>query len=423
MQMSLQPGPIGGSLAVPPSKSMAHRLLLCAALGGGQVRGVRPSADIAATMGALEKLGAGFVSGKEEIQVAPLQPGAAATAPLDCGESGSTLRFLIPLCALGQTPITLVGAPRLFARPLDVYEEIFAGQGLAFQLSATGLTLQGPLRSGTFALRGDVSSQFISGLLFALPLLPKDSKLEIVPPFESCSYVELTRQAQALFGVRSTWQNDHTLHIPGGQRYTAAACTVEGDWSQGAVPAVVAALRGGIGITGLSAESAQGDKAILEILRRCGAGVEWQGETLRVTPPVNGLVSSGDIDLADCPDLGPILCALAAFCRGDTRLVNAGRLRIKESDRIASMQQELGKMGIPATSTEDTVTITGAASIQPNALTQSHNDHRVVMALCAVALGAGVALCIGEAQAINKSWPSFFEDFAQLGAQFQITDD
>lgn len=420
MQVTVHPSKLQGTTAVPPSKSMAHRMLICAALGGGSVRGVRPSADIDATTAALRQMGAEFTQAGDALQVRPMPPLAAAAGDVNCGESGSTLRFFIPLCSLPGKPVTFTGAPRLFARPLGAYADIFSGQGLRFELDENSLTVQGPLRSGEFSLRGDVSSQFISGLLFALPLLQGDSIIHIAPPFESHSYVELTRSAQALFGVHSTWADDTTLHIPGGQRYTPTVCTVEGDWSQAAAPAVVAAVLGGISIAGLLPNSQQGDKAILEILRRCRADIKWENDVLKIIPPAEGLAAPGDVDIADCPDLGPILCTLAAFCRGTTRLVNAGRLRTKESDRIASMQAELGSMGVHIESTEDTITIEGGKALLPNITTQSHNDHRVVMAVSAAALCAGMAVKINDAEAVNKSWPTFFEDIATLGAQFSF---
>jgi 3-phosphoshikimate 1-carboxyvinyltransferase len=365
-------------------------------------------------------MGAEFILDSGALQVRPMPPLAAPVGDVDCGESGSSLRFFIPLCSLSGKPATFTGAPRLFARPLGAYADIFSKQGLRFELGENSLTVQGPLNSGEFSLRGDVSSQFISGLLFALPLLRGDSTVYIVPPFESRSYVELTRSAQALFGVHSTWARETTLKIPGGQRYTPTVCTVEGDWSQAAVPAVVAAVRGGISIAGLLPNSQQGDKAILDVLRRCGADIKWENNVLKINPPAKWLAAPGDVDIADCPDLGPILCTLAAFCRGTTRLVNAGRLHAKESDRIVSMRAELGTMGVHVESTEDTVTIERSAALLPNAAIQSHNDHRVVMAMYAAALCAGVPVTMDGAEAVNKSWPTFFEDFTGLGAQITL---
>lgn len=415
MVASVHPSVLRGGLRVPPSKSMAHRLLICAHLAGGApVHNMAASQDIAATKGALAQL-RGAVAGR------PVPPFAAPAQPIDCNESGSTLRFMIPLYALASGDTVFTGAARLFQRPLGPYRDIFAAQGLLFYQDENRLEIGGMLASGEFLLPGDVSSQFISGLLFALPLLAGDSVLRIAPPFESRSYVELTRQAQRLFGVQSQWLDDYTLRVPGGQAYTPAEVAVEGDWSQGAVPAVLAAVTGGdFIIEGLDPGSLQGDRVVVDILRRCGAAASWQGVALRVCAS-GGLASPGDIDLADCPDLGPVLCALALFCRGVTRITGAGRLRMKESDRIQSVQQELQKLGGRITSTQDTITIEGGRPLHGAADTTSHNDHRVVMALCVAALGAGVPVGIGGAEAINKSWPSFFDDLAGLGAEVTLT--
>lgn len=427
MTVTLQPSKLSGSILVPPSKSMAHRMLICAALAGGvsHIHNLDYSADITASIEALQSLGAAVQAQSNSAQV---QGGGGSfcredasalppIGPINCNESGSTLRFIIPLFALTGRRVSFTGAPRLYQRPLTAYEEIFSAQGLQFCTESTGLTLQGRLKAGEYRLRGDVSSQFISGLLFALPLLEGDSTLHITPPVESRSYIELTRSAQQLFGVHSTWLNAHTLHIAGGQQYHAATACVEGDWSQAAVPAVLAAVLGGIRIEGLAQNSAQGDRVILDIINQCGGNLTWQEGALCGPAAPAALTAAGEISLADCPDLGPILCTLGAFCSGTTRLVEAGRLRIKESDRIASVEQELGKLGIAITSTQNSMAIQGGHPLQGNQTTQSHNDHRVVMALCAAALCGGVAITIEQAQAINKSWPGFFASLTALGAE------
>lgn len=423
----IQPSKLAGTMQVPPSKSMAHRLLICAALAGGTsvVQNLSNSVDISATTQALMQLGAQITTVQNAPSAAITGTGGHFSLPraaVNCQESGSTLRLLIPLFSLLGQPVQFTGAKRLFQRPHSVYAEIFAKQNLLFSQSETSLTIQGPLKSGEYSLAGNVSSQFISGLLFALPLLPQASTLNIAPPFESRSYVELTRHAQSLFGVHSRWQNSHTLHIPGGQQYIPAHCTVEGDWSQAAVPAVLGALLGGISVAGLSPTSPQGDKAILEFLARCGATITWQDGLLALAPPAAGLAAPGDIDMADCPDLGPMLTALAMFCHGTTRLVNAARLRIKESDRIATVETEFAALGANLSSTADTLTIHGPAHLLPGKTAHSHNDHRVVMALTAAALAGDIPLAIEGAEAITKSWPGFFEDLQTIGAKVVLQE-
>ena len=413
--------PLGGALPAPPSKSMAHRAVLCAALAEGcsHISNLTLSQDISATLAAAGQLCA-------DVQ---LEPGGATvcgrgkfgplSAPLDCCESGSTLRFLIPLASLMGQPVRFVGRGRLMERPQGVYEEIFRRQGLPFAQGPQGLSLCGPLRPGRFEAAGNVSSQFVSGLLFALPLLEEDSTLELLPPVESRSYIEMTRAAQAAFGVQSFWQGENTLYIPGKQRYLPCDYRVEGDYSQAAFLAVLGALAGGVTVTGLIDETLQGDAVILEILRRCGAQFERTAEGLVFArSELHGI----EIDLADCPDLGPILMVLGLFCEGETIIRNAGRLRLKESDRIAAMEQELRRCGGKISSEGDTITIQKSALHAPGQLLEGHNDHRVVMSLSVLALAAGLTVSIQGAQAIQKSWPEFFAALRQLGAEVSEQD-
>ncbi len=421
MVIQVHPSVPSGCLRLPPSKSMAHRLLIGAALAGGSshITGLDASEDIRATCRGLSVLGAklAFAGDAAAVQGLSAPPSAwRFSGQADCGESGSTLRFLIPLFALSSRPATLYGAARLFQRPLTVYEEIFERQGLSFVPGETSVQFSGPLQAGEYRLPGNVSSQFISGLLFALPLLSAGSRLFIQPPFESRDYVELTRAAQSIYGVHSHWEEENTLCIPGGQHYQPARTTAEGDWSQAGVPAVLGAVKGPLGLAGLLPNSHQGDRVILDILRRCGAVVEEKDGVFRVAPPAGPLHSPGVIDLAPCPDLGPILCTLALFCEGETRIINAGRLRIKESDRIASMESELQKMGGVLRSNADSITICGLQRLHP-AHTEAQGDHRVVMALTTAAVCAGVPLTISGAEAVAKSWPGFFRDMHGIGIQ------
>ena len=267
-------------------------------------------------------------------------------------------------------------------------------------------------------MRGDVSSQFITGLLYALPLLHQASRLEIVPPFESRSYVQLTLDVLHDFGVQADWdaERENTLYVPGGQRYHNRSYTVEGDYSQAAFLAVLGAVTGGVTVKGLKADSAQGDAAILDILKACGAKFTRSGDAVTFE---KSELHAVDIDLADCPDLGPILMVLGLFCEGETVIRNAGRLRIKESDRIAAMEEELKKFGGKLKSDENTVTIQDSALALPGLL-YGHNDHRVVMALSVAALAAGYTARISGAQAVAKSWPGFFAVLQQLGAGIEV---
>ena len=419
MTARIRPGPPpAGILAAPPSKSMAHRAVLCAALADGESRltGLAHSQDIDATLAAAAALGAQVEAGESWARIAGAAPLQAPAAPVDCCESGSTLRFLIPLAALTGRPVAFTGRGRLMQRPQSVYQELFASQGLRFEQEGDTLTVAGPLRPGCFSLAGDVSSQFISGLLFALPLLDGDSRLCLKPPVESRSYIEMTRAAQSRFGVASAWLDEYTLAVPGGQAYRPRDMAIEGDWSQAAFPAALGVLAGDVTVTGLEPGTLQGDAVILDILRRCGGraeavpgGVRFQKSALHGTK----------IDLADCPDLGPILMALGLLCEGETVITNAGRLRLKESDRIAAMEQELRKLGGRIESDGGTVTIRRSALHAPAGPLWGHNDHRVVMSLTVLAAAAGLPVQIDGAEAVAKSWPGFFAAVRQLGVEVQ----
>jgi len=412
------PARIGGTVSAPPSKSMAHRAVLCSALAKGtsHIENLEFSKDISATLAAAGQLCARVESGPADALVEGLGHFRPVFGPVDCCESGSTLRFLIPLASLTGQSITFVGRGRLMERPQSVYETLYREQNLHFEQANGQLTVAGSLRSGEYTLAGNVSSQFISGLLFVLPLLAGDSTLHLIPPVESRSYIEMTRAAQAAFGVTSHWLDDTTLCIPGGQQYHPRDYIVEGDYSQAAFLAVLGAVKGGITLTGLAAETLQGDAAILDILRRCGAKfTRTEAGLVFEQAPLHGV----DIDLADCPDLGPVLMVLGLLCEGTTVIRNAERLRIKESDRIAAMEAELRACGGVLSSEGGTITVQGCKPRlhAPEAPLSGHNDHRVVMSLTVLALAADIPLAINEAEAVQKSWPHFFDALKPLGVE------
>ena len=414
------PARIGGTVSAPPSKSMAHRAVLCSALAKGtsHIENLEFSKDISATLAAAGQLCARVESGPADVLVEGLGHFRPVFGPVDCCESGSTLRFLIPLASLTGQSITFVGRGRLMERPQSVYETLYREQNLHFEQANGQLTVAGSLRSGEYTLAGNVSSQFISGLLFALPLLAGDSTLHLIPPVESRSYIEMTRAAQAAFGVTSHWLDDTTLCIPGGQQYHPRDYIVEGDYSQAAFLAVLGAVKGGITLTGLAAETLQGDAAILDILRRCGAKfTRTEAGLVFEQAPLHGV----DIDLADCPDLGPVLMVLGLLCEGTTVIRNAERLRIKESDRIAAMEAELRACGGVLESEGGTITVHGCAEHlhAPEGILHGHNDHRVVMSLAVLSAAAGLPLTVDDAEAIQKSWPNFFAAIRPLGVEVE----
>ena len=411
---------VAGRIAAPPSKSMAHRAVLCAALAKGtsHLHHLAFSKDISATLGAAARLCARVTTGENDAVVEGLGRFLPVDAPVDCCESGSTLRFLIPLASLTGQEVTFTGRGRLMERPQSVYKTLYQQQGLRFEQGADRLTVEGALTPGEYELAGNVSSQFISGLLFALPLLDGDSTLHLIPPVESRSYIDMTRAVQAAFGVTSRWLDGNTLALPGRQHYHPCDHAVEGDYSQAAFPAVLGAVCGGVTVTGLRPDTLQGDAVILDILRRCGAQFTRDGDAvIFAKAPLHGV----DIDLADCPDLGPVLMVLGLLCEGTTVIRNAERLRLKESDRIAAMEAELRACGGVLESEGGTITVHGCAEHlhAPEGILHGHNDHRVVMSLAVLSAAAGLPLTVDDAEAIQKSWPNFFAAIRPLGVEVE----
>ena len=411
---------VGGNIAAPPSKSMAHRAVLCAALAKGtsHLHHLAFSKDISATLGAAGRLCARVTTGENDAVVEGLGRFLPVDAPVDCCESGSTLRFLIPLASLTGQEVTFTGRGRLMERPQSVYKTLYQQQGLRFEQGADRLTVEGALTPGEYELAGNVSSQFISGLLFALPLLDGDSTLHLIPPVESRSYIDMTRAVQAAFGVTSRWLDETTLALPGRQHYRPCDYDVEGDYSQAAFPAVLGAVCGGVTVTGLSPDTLQGDAVILDLLHRCGAQFTREGDTVTFAKaPLHGV----DIDLADCPDLGPVLMVLGLLCEGSTVIRTAERLRLKEIDRIAAMEAELRACGGVLESEGGTITVHGCAEHlhAPEGILHGHNDHRVVMSLAVLSAAAGLPLTVDDAEAIQKSWPNFFAAIRPLGVEVE----
>ena len=416
MRVRIQKSALGGTVTAPPSKSMAHRALICAALAKGEstVTNVAFSQDIAATVRALRAFGAQIEQSGGEVTV---RGGAlrAPSAPVDCGESGSTLRFLIPLAALLGEPVVFTGHGRLLQRPQTVYERLFASCGVSFEHTPQAIRVCGRLAPGRYRVAGDVSSQFITGLLLALSLLDGPSELAVTGAFESASYAALTASSMADFGV-PVRREGQTFFLAGGAGYRPREYRVEGDWSQAAFFAVLGAAVGGVGVAGLRADSLQGDRAILAILRRAGARIACEDGVYRFE---KSALRGGEIDLADCPDLGPVLMALGLLCAGETHIIHARRLRLKESDRIGAMEQEIRRMGGCIASGEDDVTVAGGAL--HGAALQAHGDHRVAMAMAVAALASGAEATIDGAEAVEKSYGDFWRDLRALGAE--VTQD
>lgn len=394
-----KPAALCGSIDAPPSKSMAHRYLIGAALSGQNctLRGIDYSEDILATIDCLKALGAKITTDNDTVTVEPDDFMQVGNPVLSCRESGSTLRFFIPLAlCLGKT-VTLNGSERLMERPLLVYEEICREKGFAFNKDKNSVTLCGKLESGCYKIRGDISSQFITGLIFALVYLGKDSKIEIEPPFESRSYVNLTISALASFGIDVSFTDDLTLEIKGSKMRSFSG-KIEGDYSNAAFLDAFNHLDSKIRINNLNPASLQGDRVYAEYFDKISNG----------TPT---------LDISDCPDLAPVLFALAALKNGAV-FVGTDRLKIKESDRGLAMHEELKKLGGGLVFDNNSITVPKQELRYTEETLDGHNDHRIVMALSVILSKTGGK--IAGAEAIKKSYPKFFEDIISLGAKVEL---
>lgn len=395
------PSVLNGSILVPPSKSTAHRAAICAALAGGKALFEEEpfSDDITATCRAMRAVR----SGGESIRI-------------DCGESGSTLRFLIPVTAALGLKAEFTGRGRLPERPIGVYLDCLPRHGVLCETEGgLPLTVSGRMTPGKFVLPGNVSSQFITGLLLALPLLDGDSELILSSPLESAGYVDMTIETMREFGV-TVQRTENGWNIPGRQPYKPCAYRVERDWSQAAFFLAAGALGGNIRLEGLNRSSSQGDRAAERLFRAFGADVEWKGSVLSVAPKeLNGI----EIDASQIPDLVPVLAATSALCRGRTRIFNAQRLRIKESDRLAAMADGLTRLGGHVTQTHGGLIVDGVDRLHGGEV-DGCNDHRIVMALSIAALRADGCVIISDAQSIQKSYPAFFKDYNQLGGKANV---
>lgn len=381
-----------GEVFAPPSKSMAHRYLICGALSEqSRVSGLAMSEDIKATADCLKALGSRVDFENDTALVGGLCP--KEEAQLDCRESGSTLRFMLPLALLGGKEITLTGSPRLMERGAGLYEQMCSEHGLFFENKDGKITVKGPLKPGKYSIDGSLSSQYFSGMIFALSTLDGDSELKVKGKLQSRPYVNMTIKALADFGVKIE-RIPGGFFIPGGQKFLSIDAAVEGDWSNAAF---LSALSDKVIVKGLDEHSLQGDKLYPQLFKNVG---------------------SYQIDLSDTPDLAPVLFAVAALKdKGD--FVGTRRLKIKESDRAEAMKNELLKFGVNTTIFDDRVIVSGKLKT-PSAELYGHNDHRIVMALSVLA--ARVGGVIDGAEAVSKSFPDFFDVIKKLNVKVNLTD-
>lgn len=408
MNLYIERSAARGTVTAPPSKSMAHRHIICAALADGKstVRNVDLSQDIAATLDCIRALGAkaevegdrvtiegaGGALRKEDFH----EKTGAGITDFRCRESGSTMRFFMALAMLSERPSRFFGSETLRSRPFGIYEDICGKNGITFKRAEDHIYIEGGLKSGEYELAGNVSSQFITGLMFVLPLLQGDSTIRLIPPVESRSYIMLTVSALAKAGVEVIEKSGTEYLIPGGQQYKPVDITVEGDYSNAAFLDAFNYIGGDVKVDGLDADSLQGDRVYKEYF-----------EALKEGP--------AELDISDCPDLGPVLFAAAAANKGGY-FTGTKRLKIKESDRGRVMCEELAAFGIETEQKENSIRI-GCGLKAPKCPVHGHNDHRIVMSMALLLSLTGGTL--EGAEAVSKSYPGFFEDIGSLGVKIR----
>lgn len=408
-------GTLRGEVTPPPSKSQAHRLLICAALAVEPCSIVCNSVndDIMATMRCLNALGARITFSSGVFDVLPIELVKGGT--LDCGESGSTLRFLMSVAAVLGADATFTGAGKLPQRPMGALTDVLAAHGMAFERHTADelpVTCSGTLQGGKFTLPGNISSQYLTGLLFALPLATVNSEIEVTGGLTSASYIDMTIDALRTAGI-SVERRNNIFTIKGNQQYRMPErVVVEGDWSSAAFWVVAGVIgKQPVTVCGMNNESLQGDSAIVDHLRSMGAFITVEDDRVVAMP---SHLFGAELDCMDTPDLVPILSVAAAVAQGTTTFINVGRLRFKESDRLAAMKSVLASFGISSSVGEDTFTVYGG---DPVALTpvESFGDHRIAMSAAVLSTVAKEITTINGSGCVAKSYPSFFEDFAVLG--------
>ena len=402
----ITPSKLKGSVKIPPSKSMAHRAIICASLSKGEsvISNIDFSEDIIATMEGMKSLGANIKVEKDNSNY----------KVIDCNESGSTLRFLVPISLIKDNRVNFIGRGNLGKRPLKTYYEIFEEQEIkySYEEEKLDLNIEGSLKGGEFKVKGNISSQFISGLLFTLPLLKEDSKIIITTELESKGYIDLTLDMIEKFGVTIKNNNYREFLIKGNQSYKPMNYKVEGDYSQAAFYFSAGALGSEINCLDLDLSSYQGDKECIEILEGMGARlIESQKSSLSI---IHGDLNGTIIDASQCPDIIPVLTVVAVLSKGETRVINGERLRIKECDRLNAICTELNKLGADIKELKDGLIIKGVKELIGGEV-YSHKDHRIAMSLAIASTRCKEEVIIKEPDCVKKSYPGFWEDFKSLG--------
>ena len=401
MNVTCHPTTLHGKINAIPSKSDVHRKLICAALSENScVLQIQPPfcEDIEATIRCLTALGAQFSPESDGLHISPIcAENKRRNVLLGCGESGSTFRFLLPVAAAVTDSADFTGSGRLPDRPISALTDAMAAHGVRFSSQKLPFSTSGILHGGRFEIAGNISSQFLSGLLMALPLCHEDSEIIVTTKLQSLSYVKMTLDTLKQFGIKIDVENDNCYHIKGNQKFHAnSMISCDGDWSNGAFWLAANALGSTIQVSGLSDESIQGDKAISTILR------DFQDAK-----------SDLSVSMADIPDLLPILAVCASFRNGKTQFLNAERLRLKESDRLATIAEMIRNLGGKIEEGSDNLTVFGVGL--EGGLVHANGDHRLAMAAAIAALKCKFPVEIIQADAVKKSYPAFFEDYSELG--------
>ena len=419
MTVVFSPHKMTGTITVPPSKSYSHRALICAALSKGtsHIYNIIYSDDIKATISALIALGAKIDCMENYCIVQGI-----ATPPesvvIDCGESGSTYRFMLPICAALGVKTTFLGKGKLPSRPITPYIEEFSKNEIKFDFKDDNMPIiSGKLQGNTYCLKGDISSQFFTGLFLALPLITKkfnDNEYTVIldGELESRPYVNMTINVLKHFGITVSEHYDNQNNqikwvVSANDKYKNCDYTIEGDFSQAAFFAVAGAINSEMKIKGLPETSAQGDREILNIVQKCGAAVEYLNGVHIIKPP-NGKLKPFEINVSDIPDLVPILAVLATFCDGVSKITGAARLRIKESDRLTAISDVINKLGGNVTEQSDGLIIKGVELLKGGTV-DSYNDHRIAMSAAILATKCETSVTLTNAKTVEKSYPNFYE--------------
>ncbi len=434
MDVIVYPGKLRGTVKAPPSKSIAHRALICAALAEGQsvIHGISASKDMDATLRCIQALGALVERDGENVRIEGIGGSLSAgetpteksgtTPVLDCGESGSTFRFLLPVTAATGRPAEFTGSGRLPERPVTELVDEMKKHGISFipeGRETLPFSIEGKLTAGTYSLPGNVSSQYFSGLLFALPLLEGDSEILIEGELQSSDYIGLTLDMIRQFGI-SVKQTEKGYEVKGGQHYRASEVRVEGDYSNAAFWLVAGATGSDLAVQGLEKYSRQGDSVILEILEGMGALVTWTDDTVRVSG--YGLENTM-VDCGEIPDIVPILAVAACTSEDPSGFINAGRLRLKESDRLSATASMLAKLGADIQICGDKMDLSVPDGLYGENVIDGCNDHRIVMSAAIAALRCQEPVKITGAEAVAKSYPEFFDVFRELGGRADVISD